>query len=80
MTFVPGCWKLSHKHSPNKNSNKQGSYVVMSTILSTGNRITYFGQLMPIEVVPTVEFKNEWVVDLCPCPYLTIQAEEEKKE
>ena len=35
---------------------------------------------MPIEVVPTVKFKDERVVDLCASPHLTIQAEEKEKE
>lgn len=48
----------------------------MSTLLSMGRWITYFGQLMPIEVVPAVELKNKRVVDLRSCPHLTIQAEE----
>lgn len=52
----------------------------MSNIPSMGRWITYFSQLMPIEVVPTVELKDEWVIDLRSCPYLTIQAEEEEKE
>ena len=26
MASVRDCWKLSHKHSPNRNSKKQGSY------------------------------------------------------
>lgn len=52
----------------------------ISTLLSIGRWITYFGQLMPIEVVPTVEFKDEWVIDLRSCPHLTIQAEEEEKK
>lgn len=52
----------------------------ISTILSIGRWITYFGQLMPIKIVPTVELKDEWVIDLRSCPHLTIQAEEKEKE
>ena len=52
----------------------------VSTSLSMGRWITYFGQLVPIEVVPTVELKYEWVVDLRSCPDLTIQTEEKEKE
>lgn len=52
----------------------------ISTVLSMDRRTTYFGQLMPIQVVPAVELKDEWVVDLRSCPQLAIQAEEEKKK
>lgn len=52
----------------------------ISTILSIGRWITYFGKLMPIKIVPTVELKDEWVIDLRSCPHLTIQAEEKEKE
>ena len=52
----------------------------ISTILSIGRRITYFSQLMPVEVMPIVEFKDEWIIDLGSNPDLTIQAKEEEKE
>lgn len=52
----------------------------VSNISSTGGWVTYFGQLMPIEVVPAVELKDKRVIDLRSCPHLTVQAEEEKKE
>lgn len=52
----------------------------ISIILSIIRWITYFRQLTPVEIVPTVEFKDEGVVDLRSCPDFAIQAEEKEEE
>ena len=53
---------------------------IISIILSIICWITHFGQLTPVEIVPTVEFKDEGVVDLRLCPDFAIQAEEKEEE
>ena len=52
----------------------------ISNIHPCGCRTTYFGQLMPIEVVPTIKLKDKWVIDLRLCPDFTIQTKEKEEE
>ena len=52
----------------------------ISIILSIIRWITYFRQLTPVEIVPTIEFKDEGVINLRSCPDFAIQAEEKEEE
>ena len=43
-------------------------------------REVYLCALVPIQIMPIIEFENEHVVDLRRGPYLAIKAEDQKQE
>ena len=51
-------------------------------LVDTSNQdlISYLGKLVPIQIMTTVKFEDEWIIDFRVSPDFTVQAEEKKEE
>lgn len=41
--------------------------------------LSYLGKLMPVQIMPSVEFEDEGIIDLGTIPYLTVETEKKKE-
>lgn len=42
--------------------------------------MSYLSKLVPIQVMTTVKFEDEWIIDFRVSPNLTVQAEEKEEK
>jgi hypothetical protein len=67
--------------NPSRNINSEGSCVLPLVMNSGGASsamdgiVLYLGQLMPVQVMPRIELKNEDIVDFGFCPDFAVENE-----